>query len=154
MTAVGGIYCFRFLRKFSPLTFWGQSSRGSIFLFLLGNSLSLIYLPFKVSFSVSLGHRPCSTLSSSQSFICQSIRYQNVFSWLLYSHLCAPPHSRGKSGYKTCTKSRSHVVSLVDGETLEARFIVTSPFGSDSLYSTLRANAVFSNRARYIKKSI
>ena len=112
MTAVGGIYCFRFLRKFSPLTFWGKSSRASIFLFLLGNSLSLIYLPFEVSFSVSLGHRPCSTLSSSQSFIYQSIRCQNVFSWLLYSHLCAPPHSRGKSGYKTCTKSRSHVVSL------------------------------------------
>ena len=38
--------------------------------------------------------------------------------------------------------------------TLEARFIMTSPFGSDSLLSTLRANAVFSNPARYIKKSI
>ena len=84
-------------------------SRFNLFVFARDLFFSLIYLPFEVSFSISLGHRPRSTRSSSQSFTYQSIRCQNVSSWLSHSYLRVPPWVDTD---KTCTESRSHVVGL------------------------------------------
>lgn len=128
----------------------GQSSRASIFLFLLDISFFLDLFAFEVSFSVSLRQTPFNAFFVAVIYIPKYSMSKRLLLALTLLLTCP-----ALSGHR----QDMHGISFSCGRpgrrrNLEARFIMTSPFGSDSLLSTLRANAVFSNPARYIKKSI
>lgn len=77
---------------------------------------SLIYLPFEVSFSVSLGQTTFNAFFVAVIYVPKYSMSELFLLALILSLVCfslsGQPRSRGKSGYKTCTKSRSHVVGL------------------------------------------
>ena len=91
-------------------------SRFNLFVFARSLFLSLIYLPFEVSFSVSLGQTTFNAFFVAVIYVPKYSMSELFLLALILSLVCfslsGQPRSRGKSGYKTCTKSRSHVVGL------------------------------------------
>ena len=91
-------------------------SRFNLFVFARSLFLSLIYLPFEVSFSVSLGQTTFNAFFVAVIYVPKYSMSELFLLALTLSLVCfslsGQPRSRGKSGYKTCTKSRSHVVGL------------------------------------------
>lgn len=91
-------------------------SRFNLFVFARSLFFSLIYLPFEVSFSVSLGQTTFNAFFVAVIYVPKYSMSELFLLALILSLVCfslsGQPCSRGKSGYKTCTKSRSHVVGL------------------------------------------
>lgn len=91
-------------------------SRFNLFVFARSLFFSLIYLPFEVSFSVSLGQTTFNAFFVAVIYVPKYSMSELFLLALILSLVCfslsGQPCSRGKSGYKTCTKSRTHVVGL------------------------------------------